>query len=207
MSVRVDTSSLIAGSCVVGNRGLGVLGAVIRATTSTGSAGAGYLYNDLTIIDDDKEIRGLLLTVPSDGLFVANEDGSFTLTGAVDGDYTFTYRLYEDGVDKGVVSPPSTITIGTIIPPVFTVGGGMLTDKYNKLRSLGYTGTLQEMFLDFLLARGAVSRNLNQAQKEFLVSQGVAVSQIDVMWYKYFTSLGYPGARPNKEALYWVNVV
>jgi len=206
MSWITDTSELVSGGWLSSAYpGHGIRG---DAISSTGTDGPSPLYNDLSLpADAAKEYRWVLITIPSSGVFRAEENGNFSLIGAADGAYTFTYRLYEDGVDKGVVSPPSTITVGTVIPPVFTVGGGMLTDKYNKLRSLGYTGTLQEMFLDFLLARGAVSRNLNQAQKEFLVSQGVAVSQIDVMWYKYFTSLGYPGARPNKEALYWVNVV
>lgn len=110
MSVRVDTASLIAGACVVGNRGLGVLGAVIRATTATGSHGPGYLYNDLTGADDAKEIRGLILTVPSAGTFTPNEDGSFTLTGAPDGSYSFTYRLFADGADLGTAT--GSITIG-----------------------------------------------------------------------------------------------
>lgn len=111
MSCRVDTSSLIAGACVVGDRGLGLLGSVIRAATDTGTNGPGFLYNDLTVADDAKEIRGLILTVPSSGVFVADEDGSFTLTGAANGVYTFSYRLFADGVDLGTAS--ISITLGT----------------------------------------------------------------------------------------------
>lgn len=118
MSVRVDTTSLIAGACVVGNRGLGVLGAVIRATTATGTHGHGYLYNDLTGADDAKEIRGLILTAPSAGTFAANEDGSFTLTGAADGTYSFSYRLFADGADLDTATgsiiigaAPATVTV------------------------------------------------------------------------------------------------
>lgn len=110
MSVRVDTASLIAGACVCGNRGQGVLGAVIRATTATGTHGSGFLYNDLTGADDLKEIRGLIVTPPSAGAFVAQEDGSFSLTGAPDGSYSFTYRLFADGADLGTAT--GSITIG-----------------------------------------------------------------------------------------------
>lgn len=110
MSVRVDTSSLIAGACVLGHRGLGVLGSVIRATTATGTHGPGYLYNDLTGADDLKEIRGLIVAPPSAGTFTAFEDGSFTLVGAPDGSYSFLYRLFADGADLGTAT--ATIDIG-----------------------------------------------------------------------------------------------
>lgn len=113
MSVRVDTSSLIAGACVVGHRGLGLLGSVIRATTATGTHGPGYLYNDLTGADDLKEIRGLIVTPPSAGVFTAFEDGSFTLVGAPDGSYSFTYRLFADGTDLGTAS--ADIAIGDLV--------------------------------------------------------------------------------------------
>jgi hypothetical protein len=108
MSVRVDTSSLIAGACVVGNRGLGVLGS---AVPSTGEHGAGYLYNDLVLpADADKEVRGLITVAPV-GLdsFFAFEDSSFEAAGN-DGIYGFTYRLFVDGVDQGTADV--TINIG-----------------------------------------------------------------------------------------------
>jgi uncharacterized phiE125 gp8 family phage protein len=110
MTCRVD-STLIAGACVVGDRGLGVLGAVIRATTGTGTHGPGYLYNDWQAGDDGKEFRGLIVAPPAAGTFLANEDGSFSLAGAPDGVYTFAYRLYVDGADLGTST--STITIGS----------------------------------------------------------------------------------------------
>jgi len=100
VSLRVDTSPLISGALVVGNRGLGTLGS---AVPSTGDNGAGYLYNDLSLpADASKEVRGLILTQPSAGTLYAYEDSSFEFTGAPDGSYTFTYRLYVDGADTGV---------------------------------------------------------------------------------------------------------
>ena len=107
-SLRVDTAELISGAYVIGDVGLGVLGS---AVPSTGQHGPSYLYNDLVMPDDaGKEIRGLIVTAPSAGTFFAFEDGSFTLTGAPDGTYTFTYRLFVDGVDLGTAT--ATITIG-----------------------------------------------------------------------------------------------
>lgn len=98
MSIRVDTSSLIAGALVCGNRGLGVLGADIP---SDGDNGAGYAYNDLTLpADAGKEICGRITTWPSAGELYAYEDTSFEFTGP-DGAHTFAYQLYVDGVATG----------------------------------------------------------------------------------------------------------
>ena len=120
MSCRVSTAPLIAGACVVGNSGLGVLGSVIRATTATGEFGAGYLYNDVVGgVDDAKEVRGLIVTPPASGSFFAYEDGSFSLTGVADGSHLFVYRLFADGVDLGTAT--ATVNIGqasVALPPV-----------------------------------------------------------------------------------------
>ena len=109
MSHRHDTS-LIANAYVFGVGGLGVLGSAIP---SDGDHGAGYAYNDLTLpADANKEIRGEILTVPSSGSFFAYEDTSFELDGAVDGTYTFSYRLYVDGADLGTAT--ATIVVGVV---------------------------------------------------------------------------------------------
>jgi len=91
--------------------GLGQTGAYIRANTATGDHGPGYLYNDWdSSADDPKEFQGLVLTPPVAGSLFAYEDGSFTFSGAPDGTYTFTYRLYVDGVDLGTQT--ATIIVG-----------------------------------------------------------------------------------------------
>ena len=111
MSLRIDTTELISGAYVIGETGLGVLGSAIP---STGEHGASFLYNDLTLPDDaGKEIRGLIVTPPSAGVFYAWEDGSFSLVGAPDGTYTFTYRLFVDGVDLGTADAAIFIGVDT----------------------------------------------------------------------------------------------
>ena len=112
MTCRVD-STLIAGACVVGDRGLGVLGSVIRSTTATGAHGAGFLYNDWASGDDAKEFRGLIVTPPASGTLVAYEDGSFDFTAPADGSYSFTYRLFVDGVDLGTAVASFTVGAGS----------------------------------------------------------------------------------------------
>lgn len=102
MSLRVDTSSLIAGAVVCGNRGLGVTGAVIRATTATGTHGAGWLYDDWDDSGDDaKEFRLLVETPPADGELFVYEDGSFSWAPDSTGTRTCVARLFVDGADQG----------------------------------------------------------------------------------------------------------
>ena len=109
MSLRVDTVSLIPGMLVCGNRGLGVRGSQVPAS---GDAGAGFLYNDLSLpADADKEVRGLIVTPPAAGTLVVNEDSSFTFT-APDGVYSFVYRLFVDGADLGTATV--TLTVGVV---------------------------------------------------------------------------------------------
>jgi len=110
--MRVDTTSLISGALVCGDRGLGVLGSKILSDTATGEYGAGYLYNDVDSGDEAKEFRGLIVTPPSAGTFFAYEDGSFSLI-ASDGSYTFVYQLYVDGVDLGTAT--ASVTIGATV--------------------------------------------------------------------------------------------
>lgn len=74
-----------------------------------GAYGAGYAYNDLDLpTDNGKEICGRITSQPSAGTLYANEDTSFTFSGASDGVYTFNYQLYVDGVSTG---SPTTVTL------------------------------------------------------------------------------------------------
>lgn len=100
MSLRIDTSDYFANSVVIGNTGLGVLA---ESVPSTGDAGASFIYNDLVFpADVGKEVRGEIISpfLGAGNLFV-NEDGSFTFSGAADGRYSFTYKLWKDGIVDG----------------------------------------------------------------------------------------------------------
>lgn len=112
MSLRIDATEWISGALLIGETGLGVLGADIPAY---GDAGAGYAYNDLTFPEDaNKEICGRITSWPSAGTLVANEDTSFVFSDAPDGTYSFEYQLYVDGVATGT-STSVTLQVG---PPV-----------------------------------------------------------------------------------------
>lgn len=161
MSLRIDTSELIAGALVIGNTGLGVLGSDVPAT---GEAGASYLYNDLSLpADNNVEVRGQIITPPSAGTFFAWEDGSFSLTGAPDGNYTFTYRLYADGVDLGTAT--GTVTFGASAGAL--TGAVALSNSITAGALAGLTATtlLQDVqaLLATLAPAGGVSYGLNTA--------------------------------------------
>lgn len=107
-------TDLIASSHVQGRGGLGVLGSEIP---STGANGPAYMYNDITLPGDaNNEYRGLILTVPSAGAFFAYEDSSFSFIGAPSGVYTFTYRLFENGVDLGTATGTISVGVQLLIP-------------------------------------------------------------------------------------------
>lgn len=105
MSLRVDTSSLIPGSLVCGDSGHGVLAEMIP---SGGDSGPGYAYDALLFpADNGKEVRGRIVSWPLAGTLTAYEDTSFTFYGP-DGDYSFAYQLYLDGVAVGT---PAVVTL------------------------------------------------------------------------------------------------
>lgn len=105
MSVRVDTSSLISGAVVCGNRGLGYTGQYIRLNTASGSNGPGVIYPSLNGTSDDaKEFMFRITTPPSAGVLFVGEPGEFTFSGAPDGSYTLIGDLYEDGVNLGAIT-------------------------------------------------------------------------------------------------------
>lgn len=127
MSLRIDTTELISGAYVVGDTGLGVVGADVPAS---GEHGPSFLYNDLALpADAGKEVRGLIVTPPSSGSLFAHEDGSFEFTGSSAGAYSFTYRLFVDGADMGTASAS------------FTVGAGGITASVSGSGLVAYSGT------------------------------------------------------------------
>jgi len=136
MSLRVDSSSIIAGSLVCGDPGLGVLGSLVP---STGDNGAGYLYNDLSLPDDAaKEVRGLIVTPPSAGTFFAYEDSSFEFI-APDGAYSFTYRLFVDGADLGTAT--ASLYVGEATVTITATNGAAAASGYQSTISQAATVT------------------------------------------------------------------
>lgn len=109
--IRIDSTQLISGKTIVSlYAGHGIQAQNIP---STGTNGAGYLYNDIAAqgAASTDEMRGEILTYPSSGTFSVNEDSSFSFTGASAGTYTATYRGFKNGVSYGDYT--ITLTIGS----------------------------------------------------------------------------------------------
>lgn len=132
MSYRFDTP-LITGAYHFGNRGLGVLGSEIA---STGTNGPGYIYGDLSLpADANKEYSGYVETPPGVGTFFAFEDSSYIYEGP---STSFTYRLREDGVDKGT----GTITIEMTDSPIASVNWTEVSDTFAMTGSVARAATI-----------------------------------------------------------------
>lgn len=121
MSWISDTVELDAGAWLSSAyAGLGIPGyAIPRA----GVSGASPIANDS--ISDTEEYRWRGLSAPAAGTLVLYENTSFDFYGAPDGDYTFTYRLFESGADAGTatvnlhVGPPTCSLAVTTAAAVF----------------------------------------------------------------------------------------
>lgn len=141
--IRFDTTPWLPGAVLFGNAGFGVRGDQIA---SSGTAGPGYAYNDLSLpADAAKEICGRITTWPTAGTLDAGEDTGFTFT-APDGSYFFNYQLYVDGVATGTptrvdlapgsgggTGPVDVTATGDIAPislsaPTGTATGGAVID-------------------------------------------------------------------------------
>lgn len=79
--------------------------------------------------------------------------------------------------------------------------------RATKLRSLGYTDVATDVaFLKWMLARGATSAQVKQAEKEFLVGKGFTTGALDDRWNRYLRSLTYTGSRNDMEKAFWNGV-
>lgn len=156
MSLRISATDYFSG-LVIGETGLGVLAENIP---STGDSGASFLYNDVSLpADNGKEIRGEILTQPSSGFLVAYEDGSFEFSGAPDGTYTFTYRLFIDGVSSGDYTV--TLAVGTTGGTSGTGTGAPASFSLSVPMAYGYSGVLTLTPADISAIAAAVLAALN----------------------------------------------
>lgn len=122
MSIRVDSASLITGKTVVSLfAGHGIQAQNIPPT---GDSGAGYLYNDIADqgMTATDEVRGELLSWPSAGTLIVNEDSSFSFAGAPDGAYSFIYRGFRNGASYGDYTVALTIGGESVTA---TISGGL----------------------------------------------------------------------------------
>ena len=144
MSYRFDSTPLIAGAYMWGNRGHGVLAEEIP---STGEYGPAYLYPSLEFpADNGKEVRGEIVSWPSAGNLVADEYTRFEFTDAPDGTYYFDVQVYEDGAAVGSPVTFELIVGGSTVEAaaLYSNISSMLSGKIGTLNasvdiSSGYT--------------------------------------------------------------------
>lgn len=126
MACRVDSRPWIAGACLIGDSGLGVLGSEVPAG---GVDGAGFGYADLDLpADNAAEVRWLILRWPAQGILTPKETSQFTFSGAPPGRYFFDAEAFRDGASQGVkrvyllVGPQPTLLeqINTELSPLAT---------------------------------------------------------------------------------------
>ena len=145
MSCRVDVSPLLhdgcfvlspGGDCIVSVTGSCVVSAYaghgVRgdAVPSTGAHGPSPIYNDLSLpADASKEYRWGLVTPPASGALKMYENGSFEYTPSGSGPASFTYRLWEEGIDKGTANVTMSFMPTLSLPTVTAIGATQATPR------------------------------------------------------------------------------
>lgn len=67
----------------------------------------------------------------------------------------------------------------------------------------GHTNDINQLMLDYYQTNGATSDCLQDAEREFLISQGVAVASSQDMWYELLGALGYSGSLDDMLSDFW----
>lgn len=110
MSHLVSLAAPITGAHTVKQYdGFGILGADIP---TTGSDGGSVVLNDS--IDPTKEYHWRVTSSPSAGTLTIYPDMSSLFSGAPDGTYSWTYRLFENGVDQGTATVSETVGTASV---------------------------------------------------------------------------------------------
>ena len=101
------------GRRILGVPQVGIEAATIASQTATGDNGPGLLYDDaINPANAGKQLRLVVTSTPSAGVFFAYENGSFDFSGAPDGSYTIGYNVLADKVFIG--SDTATVVVGAV---------------------------------------------------------------------------------------------
>ena len=101
------------GRRILGVPQVGILAATIASQTATGDNGPGLLYDEsINPVNAGKQLRLVVTSPPSAGVFFAYENGSFDFSGAPDGSYSIGYDVLADDVLFG--SDAATFAVGAV---------------------------------------------------------------------------------------------
>ncbi len=146
----------------------------------TGQA-ANILYNRLVSAGKgDYALNG------QDASFIRTFPNVYLLS-AEQGSYTFTGRIAH------LLGPGDAPTLGP-------------GDMYVKLALLGYTGSLNDILLQYYQDGGATSNVLNEAEMQWLAIQGATAYPLNNRRRQFYSSLGYTGSLNDMRYQYWWNL-
>ncbi len=75
--------------------------------------------------------------------------------------------------------------------------------RFDSLRAQGFTGSNDDMMLQWAKAAGAVSNHTNDAVLEALLLNGATTPNLSDAWVEYLVSIGGNGTRNDMELLFW----
>ena len=76
-------------------------------------------------------------------------------------------------------------------------------EKFRALRGLLYTGSINDMTLQWLQAGGATSPSLPDAWREYLDILGFTTGQRNDDWFSYLETQVAPGSLNDMELAFW----
>jgi hypothetical protein len=101
------------GRRILGVPQVGILAATIASQTATGDHGPGLLYDEsINPVNAGKQLRLVVTSPPSAGVFFSYENGSFDFSGAPDGSYSIGYNVLADNALIG--SDTATVVVGAV---------------------------------------------------------------------------------------------
>ncbi|CAL9955394.1 hypothetical protein VPHK225_0009 [Vibrio phage K225] len=79
--------------------------------------------------------------------------------------------------------------------------------RFDALRGLGYTGTVNDMLYAYWLAQGGTGGTLNDRWFSALGVLGQTENTLSDRWFEYLGSLGYVGRVNDRELEYWCGIL
>lgn len=79
--------------------------------------------------------------------------------------------------------------------------------RFDALRALGYTGSVNDMLYVYWLDQGGTGNQLNDRWFSALGALGQTEGSLNDRWYAYLGSLGYEGQINDRETQYWCDLI